>query len=83
MSGYWGSPADAEVEVGQSDLNHTLDLVFPKMRAVWDGADPNSLFRSWYSILPPNRSFYKAWILAVMICLCMAGWFFLNILTLP
>jgi len=41
---------------------------------VLNGANPNSLFRSWYSIFPPNKSFFKAWIIFGLIGLLMVLW---------
>lgn len=78
-SGYWGDPSRAEASFGENELMKTLDDVFPKLRAVWEGSNPNSIFRSWYSILPPNKSFFKAWILVVCILFLMVTWVFLSI----
>jgi creatinine amidohydrolase len=73
-TGYWGDPSKADEESGEKEILNTLDHVFPKMRAVWEGSNPNFLFRSWYSILPPNKSFFKAWLLVLMIVLFIGGW---------
>ena len=73
-SGYWGSPQDADPEIGKRILDRELDGVFVKLRAVWDGANPESLFRSWYSILPPNRSLFKAWLLAIALLILVIVW---------
>lgn len=78
IQGYWGNPGGASVEAGEKEINDKLNEVFPKMRAVWEGANPAFLFRSWYSILPPNKSFFKAWLLLVIICLVMAAWGLLS-----
>ena len=37
------------------------------------------LFRSWYSILPPNRSFFKAWVLTLMILTIFLAWLLITI----
>ncbi len=63
LRGYWGDPASASAARGETILCGTLDQVYPKLRASWEGANPNLLFRSWYSILPPNKSLFKVWIL--------------------
>ncbi len=76
-AGYWGDPGKARQEMGEKELLDILDEVFPKMRAVWEGANPNLIFRSWYSILPPNKSFFRAWLLVVLTILVAAGWAFL------
>ena len=82
MRSYWGHPAGADPAFGNQELKASLGHVFPKMRAVWEGASPSSLFRSWYSILPPNKSFFKAWLLLVLICLFIAAWGFLSVFML-
>jgi creatinine amidohydrolase len=82
LRGYWGDPKSAEVSLGDSEMLGVLDRVFPKLRAVWEGANPNSLFRSWYSILPPNKSFFKAWLLTIWIIVLLAAWGLLNSLNL-
>lgn len=79
LRSYWGNPAVAQAEVGEKELKNTLDRIFPKMRTVWEGANPEFLFRSWYSILPPNKSFYKAWLLLILICLFIAVWGYFNL----
>ena len=63
ISGYWGAPASASRDQGEKILVDTVHEIFPKLRAVLEGTPPGSLFRSWYSIIPSNKSFYKAWIL--------------------
>ena len=74
LRGYWGSPAGASAEIGEATLKGTLDEVFPKLRAVWEGANPNAIFRSWYSVLPPNKSFLIAWILASCVLVMLLMW---------
>lgn len=76
--GYWGSPASSDPEKGNRILTESIDDLFPKLRAVWEGTHPNHLFRSWYSILPPNKSFIKGWILAILLILMI--WIYLNFL---
>ncbi len=78
MTGYWGNPSGAEAALGEQELLKIITRLFPKLKAVWDGANPNSIFRSWYSILPPNKSFFKAWILVACIICLMATWILLN-----
>lgn len=82
MDGYWGDPSRATKEIGERELEQVVHEVFPKLKAVWDGANPNFLFRSWYSILPPNKSFFKGWVLAVFIVIFILGWAFMMAATL-
>ncbi len=81
-SGYWGTPSQASAAQGAQLLDGVIKEVFPKLRAVWDGANPQYLFRSWYSILPPNKSFFKANMLAMLAMLFLIGWFYLMFETL-
>lgn len=74
LAGYWGDPSQANATVGEAQLGSELDQIFPKLRAVWEGANPNAVFRSWYSIFPVNRSFFKAWILALSIFTLICLW---------
>jgi creatinine amidohydrolase/Fe(II)-dependent formamide hydrolase-like protein len=60
--GYWGHPAGGSYEMGQALLTQEVDLVFPKLRAVWSGSNPEFIFRSWYSVIPTNKSFFVAWL---------------------
>ncbi len=78
LSGYWGNPAGASRERGTRILGDTVDQVFLKLRAVWEGANPEGLFRSWYSVLPPNRSFFKAWALFVALMALMLAWVYVS-----
>jgi len=76
-SAYWGNPAEATRERGEKILIETVKEIFPKLRAVLEGASPNRLFRSWYSILPPNKSFFRSWILFVLLMGVMLAWLFI------
>ena len=78
LQGYWGNPNEAKPELGQAALQAQVNDLFPKMRAVWEGKHPDRLFRSWYSILPLNKSFFKAWLLVFWICILMIGYQFLR-----
>jgi creatinine amidohydrolase len=79
ISGYWGKPAEASAAWGESVLQGTIDEIFPKLRASLEGADPNLLFRSWYSVIPPNRTFFKSWILALSFAFLLLVWVFMNL----
>jgi creatinine amidohydrolase/Fe(II)-dependent formamide hydrolase-like protein len=79
VSGYWGKPAEASSGWGQGVLAGSMDEVFPKLKAVLEGADPNLLFRSWYSVIPPNRTFFKSWLLALSFCFLLLMWIFMNL----
>jgi creatinine amidohydrolase/Fe(II)-dependent formamide hydrolase-like protein len=78
LSGYWGDPAKANLETGEQELLGKLDAIFPKMKAVWEGTNPNRFFRTWYSILAPNKSFFKAWLLVVCVSIVLGAWAYLT-----
>jgi creatinine amidohydrolase/Fe(II)-dependent formamide hydrolase-like protein len=80
-SGFWGntSPTDARAPFGEAALRGSLDQIFPKLQAVWGGANPNYLFRSWFSILPPNKTFFKAWLLSFCIIVLMIFWLWISV----
>lgn len=79
--GYWGRPAEATPGWGEGVLKGSIDEVFPKLRAMLEGADPNLLFRSWYSLIPTNRTFFKAWLLALSVTFILLAWVLLNLWT--
>jgi hypothetical protein len=41
--------------------------------------NPETLFRSWYSVLPPNRSFFKSWVFAMAVLFLMLGWVYISV----
>jgi len=77
--GYWGEPARATEERGRAELESTVNTLFTRLRAVWDGANPNYLFRSYYSVLPPNKSFAAAWLLTF--ALVVLFWIWVSMMT--
>jgi creatinine amidohydrolase len=82
--GYWGAPAQAHPEHGVAELREQLDTIIPKLRAVYqEGANPEYLFRSWYSVIPLNQSFFLAWILGFSSLLLIGVWFYLTWKTTP
>ncbi len=83
VNGYWGNPQEGDLALGEDLLNQQVEKVFPKMRVIWEGGLPASLFRSWYSIIPPNKSFYRVWLLLIAIFICLAGWIYLCLMMLP
>lgn len=77
--GYWGDPARGSALLGAQEVKRIVEEGLPKMRAIWEGSPQRSLFRSWYSIFPFNKSFFKSWILAGMIVLMMFVWVYLSL----
>jgi creatinine amidohydrolase len=79
LSGYWGNPSRASTLEGGRILEESLNEIWPKLRALWAGARPESLFRSWYSLLWPNRSFFRAWLLFYACVILLGSWFYLSV----
>jgi creatinine amidohydrolase len=83
VEGYWGNPQESEPGLGEAVLNEQVKSIFPKLRVIWEGAPPASLFRSWYSIIPPNKSFYRIWLLLIAILILFSSWVYLCFMLLP
>lgn len=80
-AGYWGpqSPTNASEALGRHALHTNLDQIFPKLRLVWDGSSTASAFRSWYSIWPPNKVSFRAWILSLLIISMLIVWVYVSV----
>lgn len=78
IEGYWGDPGKASPQMGEADLNAQIDAVYLQLKTVWQGANPQSLFRSRYAVFPPNRSFFVAWSLGVMLALILSAWMYFS-----
>lgn len=76
--GYWGNPANASVHEGQQKLDEAVADIFPKLRAVLEGSNPLLVFKSWYSVFPSNKSFFKAWLLALFALAFMLAWAYMT-----
>jgi hypothetical protein len=80
VSGYVGAPGKATVEEGRQFIHAQVLELLPKLQAVWEGElQPERGFRSWYSVFPPNRSFFWGWVLASAIAALMALWMMTNV----
>ncbi|NDD92600.1 hypothetical protein EBZ37_10995 [bacterium] len=78
-TGYWGDPSKASVFAGESAITSILDEAFPKLRAWFDGANPTGLFKSWYSVLPSNKTTFRAWVLAFAVALIWLAYVYVGI----
>jgi creatinine amidohydrolase/Fe(II)-dependent formamide hydrolase-like protein len=82
LSGYWGDPSKASVFTGETAILSILDDTFPKLRAWFEGANPQGLFRSWHSVLPSNRTTFRAWMLLLLIAILFAAYVYVGTLGL-
>ncbi|MBU6374490.1 MAG: creatininase family protein [Bdellovibrionales bacterium] len=78
-TGYWGDPTKASVFAGESAVTSILDEAFPKLRAWFEGANPNGLFKSWYSVLPSNKTTFRAWVLAFAVAVIWLAYVYVGI----
>lgn len=76
LEGYWGSPATADVKAGDHWFQETVNTIFPKLQAVLNGDPVVTHFKSWYSVIPANRSLFRVWILFWMILILLGIWIF-------
>lgn len=82
ISSYWGNPAQATLEKGEHEIFSDLEKIFPKMQSVWEKRSLWSQFRTWYSVLPPNKSFFKAWLLILFSVILWLCWMYLQFFTI-
>jgi creatinine amidohydrolase/Fe(II)-dependent formamide hydrolase-like protein len=83
ISSYWGTPSQALPADGEKEILTSLDRVFPKMRVIWEQeGSPKFLFKSWYSILPPNKTLFKIYLLTLLIFIFGMAWIYLQTLQL-
>ncbi len=76
---YWGDPASATAATGDRLLEAEVDKMVPKIQAVLGGANPVNTFKSWYSVLPIHKSFFKAWLLGLAIALIFVLWVLMSV----
>jgi len=77
-SGYWGNPSEANRELGQTTIQTQSKELFEKIRPILEGVPPRSQFRTWYSVLPPNWSFFYAWVLFFALATLLSIWFYMS-----
>ncbi|MBL7716922.1 MAG: creatininase family protein [Bdellovibrionales bacterium] len=74
LEGYWGSPATADVKAGEHWLKETVDAIFPKLQSVLSGDPVVTHFKSWYSVIPANRSLFRVWLLFWLVLFLVGAW---------
>lgn len=78
-SGYWGKPSQASAEKGATLFEEKLNTLYPKVKAALSGSNEQSLFKSWYSLIPTNKSLFKVWILLFLLMGTSAAWILYNV----
>jgi creatinine amidohydrolase len=77
--GYWGDPSSADVEKGKALLSRSENQIWDRLKPRLNGVFAPNAFRSWYSVIPSNRSFFKSWILAILILLIIGTWTMISL----
>ena len=77
--GYFGQPHLAQAVQGQDFIRERVQTFLIRFQAVTTGTPPQTLFRSWYSVFWPNRSFYKAWLLSLALVGLLVAWLILSL----
>jgi len=72
--GYWGNPGFASREEGAKLIQEKIDTLVPKLKAVWQGARADHVFKSWYSVYPTNWSLFRVWALVAVLFLILGAW---------
>lgn len=76
-SSYWGNPSHASIDIGQKWLDERATYLARELVKALSGHGKKPKFRSWYSLLPPNSAFFRAWTLLFLILLLMIFWVYL------
>ena len=83
LAGYWGHPSAAQSSEGLRILQDAAKLIAKDLQLAWSGdRAARRRFRSWYSVLPPNQSFFRAWLLGLALLAVFVSWAFLYALSL-
>lgn len=75
--GYWGNPAGATPEKGESQISKEIHQIFRPLQSTLQGSPALSKFRTWYSVVPSNKSFFKSWLLVMTLFFLVLFWFYL------
>lgn len=78
-TGYWGDPSAAVEKKIKQELEAWIELRLPALEEVWAGKNPESRFRSWYSVIPINRTFFKIWLGFFIMLALMGFWIALSV----
>jgi creatinine amidohydrolase/Fe(II)-dependent formamide hydrolase-like protein len=81
IAGYWGNPASGSAAEGNRVLDEKAKTLAVKLKAAFEGGKPRHIFKSWYSVVPTNRSLFRIWVLVAMLAILLAAWTFLSVQT--
>lgn len=81
VAGYWGNPSAGSKEEGSRILDEKAKTLAVKLRAAFEGGKAHHVFKSWYSILPTNRSLFRVWVLVALLGVVLLGWTLVSVQT--
>jgi len=74
IDGYWGNPARASAENGKTDAATEMNLLIERLIPWLEKGQGGSQFLSMYRHFPFNGSFFKAYILSIILFILMMVW---------
>lgn len=72
--GYWGNPGGTDSESAEKDIMHHVTKIGEDLALLLRGAYQGNTFRSWFSVLPWNSSYFKVWIVLVVLFAVLLAW---------
>lgn len=62
-----GDPRGASAEIGERQVDAVLQQSARHVADFLKGIPQGSRFRTWYSVVPTNKSFFRGWVLSILI----------------
>jgi creatinine amidohydrolase/Fe(II)-dependent formamide hydrolase-like protein len=72
--GYWGNPNAVDDQTGDTDLTRHISEIGEDLVLLLRGAFQGNTFRSWFSVVPWNSSYFKVWIVLVVLFAVLLAW---------
>ncbi|MBU6153168.1 MAG: creatininase family protein [Bdellovibrionales bacterium] len=74
IDGYWGRPSHSSAQNGETDFSTEMNLLVERLLPWLEKGQGSSQFLSAYRFFPFNGSFFKAYILSVILFVMMMVW---------
>ena len=72
--GYWGNPGVWNDETAEKELMQHVIKIGEDLTLLLRGAFQGNTFRSWFSVVPWNSSYFKVWIILVVLFAFLLAW---------
>jgi creatinine amidohydrolase/Fe(II)-dependent formamide hydrolase-like protein len=72
--GYWGNPGAIDLEAAEKSLTQHVNKISEDLTLLLRGAFQGNTFRSWFSVIPWNSSYFKVWIVLVVLFAFLLAW---------